>query len=36
MFSTFFAVRVTSFRMFGHLFMDAKLESDSALDEQIL
>jgi hypothetical protein len=36
MFATFFAMSVTSFRMVGHLFMDAKLESDSALDEQIL
>jgi hypothetical protein len=36
MFATIFAMRVTSFRMFGHLFMDAKLESDSALEKQIL
>jgi hypothetical protein len=36
MFSTIFAMRVRSFRMFGHLFLDAKLASDSALEEQFL
>jgi hypothetical protein len=36
MFATIFAMRVRSFRMFGHLFMDADPASDSALEEQDL
>jgi hypothetical protein len=36
MFAAIFAIRVRSFCMFGHLFMDAMLASDSALEEQIL
>jgi hypothetical protein len=36
MFATFFAMRVRSFRMLGHHFVDADPASDSALEEQIL
>jgi hypothetical protein len=36
MFVMIFAMRAPSFRMFGQLFMDYKLASDSALEEQIL
>jgi hypothetical protein len=36
MFATIFAMRVRSFRMLGHLFMDAEPASDSTLEEQIL
>jgi hypothetical protein len=36
MFATIFAMRLRSFRMFGHLSLDAELASDSALEEQDL
>jgi hypothetical protein len=36
MFATFCAMRVRSFCMFGHHFVDADPASDSALEEQIL
>ena len=35
MFAAICAMRVPSFRMLGHLFVDAKPASDSALEEQI-
>jgi hypothetical protein len=35
MFAAIFAMRVPSFRMFDHLFMDAQPASDSALEERI-
>jgi hypothetical protein len=36
MFAAICAMRVPSFRMFGHLFVDAQPASDSALEERIL
>jgi hypothetical protein len=36
MFAAICAMRVRSFRMFGHDFVDADPASDSALDEQDL
>jgi hypothetical protein len=36
MFAAIFAMRVPSFRMFDHLFVDAQPASDSALEERIL
>jgi hypothetical protein len=36
MFAAIFAMRVPSFRMFGHLFVDAQPASDSALAGRIL
>jgi hypothetical protein len=36
MFAAICAMRVPSFRMFGHLFVDAKPASDSALEERTL
>ena len=36
MFETIIAMRVRTFSMFGHLFMDADPASDSALEEQDL
>jgi hypothetical protein len=36
MFATIFAMRVRSFCMFGHLFLDARPAIDSVLEEQIL
>jgi hypothetical protein len=36
MFATTCAMRLPSFRMFGHLFVDAKPASDSALEERVL
>jgi hypothetical protein len=36
MFAAIFAMRMPSFRMFDHLFVDAQPASDSALEERIL
>jgi hypothetical protein len=36
MFAAILAIRVPLFRMFGHLFVDARPASNSALEEQVL